>query len=325
MRAPLLTVIVLIAAAALAAPPQVSVEVEPRTCNIGDHIAVTVTVTSDPDQHIGEIHLGDLGENVAQVGGAETGAPDTARGTRRQVWRALVAPFVTGLVSLPEIKVPWTTSDGATGEARAPLGQLTVGSVIPQGITPPGPKKPHGPYELPVPRPRWPLYAVAGAIVAVVALTWLLRRMRRAPAPARPLPTRPPHEVALADLDALERSSLVAEGNFRTFFYTVTDIVRVYFEQEFRIGAPEMTSSELLAALQEASFPVPLCDQVRRWITACDLVKYASQRPRGEHCQTAITLARAIVTSAHQQHLIEGRASRVDDRPSTIDHRIEAA
>jgi hypothetical protein len=158
-----------------------------------------------------------------------------------------------------------------------------------------------------VPARLWP-YLVGGLAVFLGALaSWLWMRSRgRVERPA--VPARPPLEEALAALDALERSSHVAEQRFRQFFYTLTDIVRVYFERECEIGAPEMTSEELLLALQERHFPPPLCEQMQRWIGACDLVKYASQRPRSEHCQTALTLARAIVTSAHHHHAGVGQA-----------------
>lgn len=287
----------------LAAPPQIEVRVEPREVTLGDPVQVEVTITGDPDVHVGEIRLGPLGENLGQPCPGESLAPVRDGDQVRRIWRTALQPFAPGQIALPTVSAVWTAADASTGEVTAELGQITVASVIPPGINPPGPKAPHGPYELPAPRPVWPYWAAAGALLALAGAWWLSRRRRAQPALAHPVPARPPHELALADLDALERSSLIAEGQFRVFFYTLTDIVRAYFAREFGLGAPEMTSEELHQALATGDYPAALCDQVRRWTAVCDLVKYARQRPRPEHCQAALTLARAIVTAGHQHWL----------------------
>ncbi|MBN1477603.1 hypothetical protein JXA47_12680 [Candidatus Sumerlaeota bacterium] len=289
-------------------------EVTPRQCTVGDRVTVVVEIDSEPGEHVGELHLGELGEDLHLAEHGRLVPAESASGAPR--WRAEIVPFAVGMLDLPPISATVTGADSATSEATADLGQIQVDAVIPEGLEPPGPKAPHGPFTLPEPRPTWPYLALLGAVVACALIHWLVRRLRQeGEAPPRPAEVRPPHEIALADLDALEASSLVAEQRYRVFFYSLTDIVRVYFEREFGLGAPEMTTQELLDALRQRGYPAAICEQVQRWITACDLVKYASQRPAPDHCRTALTLARAIVTSAHQHFL----ALRDASPPSTAE------
>ena len=276
---------------------------------MGDPVEVAVTVTMDPGLHVSEPTLHRVLRDVVQRDAAVlTPRESTGDGAVRQTWRSVFVPFLTGHVDLPEIAVTWTSAEGATGEVRAPLGTLTVDSVLAMGITPSEPLPPHGPFSLPVPRPRWPYHVAAFATLALVVAWWAVRwwRRRGQPRPARPRRVRPPHEVALERLDALAASGMAHEDDLRVFFYTMTDIVRVYFDREFEIDAPEMTSTELLESLREGEFPVTLCETVERWVRAGDLVKYAKQRPRVEHCERAVKMAKAIVVEAHQHRLGRG-------------------
>lgn len=304
MRAsPLAAAFALLAPCALAAPPTVTVEVDPREGDLGDHVTVRADITTETGHQIREVILGELGERFALVGDPELAPPGPSGATgRTQTWRATLAVFASSEVTLPPLTVRWSSADEPSGEVTAALGTVAMRSVIPPGTNPIGPKDPQGPFELQVPSSPWRFITAAAGLAFTALALWLWKR--RAPREAKPVrPARPPYEQALADLDALAGSGLVPQQQWRPFFYTLTGIVRVYFEAECAIGAPEMTSEELLAALREHRFPATLCEQMQRWITACDLVKYARQSPRPEHCETALTLARAIVTGAHHHHL----------------------
>jgi hypothetical protein len=285
-------------------------EVTPRECTVGDWVTVVIEIDSEVGEHVGELRLGELGEDLHLAEHGRLVPSESADGAPH--WRAEIVPFAMGMLDLPPVSATVTGADSATSEVTTDLGQVLVEAVIPEGLEPPGPKAPHGPYTLPEPKPMWPYLVLLGFVTACALVYRLVRRFGgEGEAPPRPAEVRPPHEMALADLDALESSSLVAEQRYRAFFYTLTDIVRVYFEQEFGLGAPEMTTEELLGALRRGEYPAALCEHVQRWVTACDLVKYASQRPAPEHCRTAVTLARAIVTSAHQHFLSLRDAARL--------------
>lgn len=291
---------------AAARDPEIEVVVTPHVVTVGEPITVRVTITHETDCHVGDVSLGDLSELLQQVGTPEISpSEDQSDGSVLETWQTKLVAFDTGDIELPDVSAPWITSDGFSGEARASLGTLTVETVLPLGAIPSDPMSLHGPFMMDVEGPNW-IWPTVIALAVLVAAWFLWRRLRRpkdVEVPDHPRRVRPAHELALEDLDAIEQSSLIEEGKLRIFFFSLTDIVRVYFEREFHIGAPEMTSHELLEALTAASFPADLCGQISKWIGACDLVKFASQQPRPDHCKNAIAMARKIVVDAHQHHL----------------------
>lgn len=301
----------LMAAALAAAPVEHAIDVQPRSCQVGDHIEINVTLITEPGVLLGQARLAETGEDLAVVGSDDMSpAEELSDGRTRRVWHTVLSPFTPGGHALPAVSVPWTVSEGGSGQIVIDLGSVTVASVLPEGLVFPGPKAPHGPFLMDEERPLWPWLTGLGAALALALAAWLWRRRGRGerPTAAPREPVRPPHEVALEELRALEPLLGDLANSHRVLFYGLTDTVRVYFDREFGIGAPEMTSEELNAALADANFPAEICNQMRHWTAACDLVKYASQRPRSEHGQRAIALARAIVVASHQ-HLLAQRAS----------------
>src|SRR5207245_506058 len=61
-------------------------------------------------------------------------------------------------------------------------------------------------------------------------------------------PRRPPHEIAAAELERLRGRRLVEHGAFKEYYSALSDIVRRYLEDRFKLRAPEMTTEEFLLA-----------------------------------------------------------------------------
>jgi hypothetical protein len=310
LRSFIVTLLALAVAPLFGATPSISVELSDRKITVGDPIEITVTAIADEGVTLGEVTMGDLLNDIVQPEefepvSVDRESEDLTEGGQIVRWKTRLVPFITGNFHLPSVSVVWSTMDGASGELSTPLGEIDIESILRAGAVPLEPEPPRGPFDLLEPRPVWPWLVGGGVLLAALLGYWAWRRfeVREQPTVVRPKRRRPPHEVALEDLEALANSDVLRLGELRIFFYTLSGVVRVYFEEEFAIGAPEMTSSELLAALRGREFPLELLDQMQRWIHACDLVKYASQIPREEHCQRAVTLAKAIVSDAHQHFL----------------------
>jgi hypothetical protein len=144
----------------------------------------------------------------------------------------------------------------------------------------------------------WVLAALAAAVVG-----WLLwRRIRRrsgtAPeAPARAVPARPPHEVALEALAALEASALLGRGEVKEYHIRLSEIVRAYVEAHFGVPALEMTTWEVLAGLERVGVDEGVRDELRGFLEPCDLVKFAKVRPTPESSHAVLALGRGFVES----------------------------
>ena len=111
---------------------------------------------------------------------------------------------------------------------------------------------------------------------------WLRSRGKRIGDLFRPAPPLPPHVAAIQALEALHNQKLWQNNRHQQYYSGITDILRTYIAARWEIGAMEMTSDEIIAAMQ----PVELPDKARMDLTAilrvADLVKFAKAAPEAE-------------------------------------------
>ena len=107
----------------------------------------------------------------------------------------------------------------------------------------------------------WGLAALALLAAAAWALRrWLAARGRRLGDLFRPAPPLPPHVAAIRALEALHHQKLWQNNRHKLYYSGLTDILRTYIAARWEIGAMEMTSDEIVAALRDTELP----DKARR-------------------------------------------------------------
>ena len=115
---------------------------------------------------------------------------------------------------------------------------------------------------------------------------WLRSRGKRIGDLSPPPPPLPPHVAAIQALEALHNQKLWQNNRHKQYYSCITDILRTYIAARWEIGAMEMTSDEIIAAMQ----PVELPDKARMDLTAilrvADLVKFAKAAPEAEENET---------------------------------------
>lgn len=129
----------------------------------------------------------------------------------------------------------------------------------------------------------WGLAALALLAAAAWALRrWLAARGRRLGDLFRPAPPLPPHVAAIRALEALHHQKLWQNNRHKLYYSGLTDILRTYIAARWEIGAMEMTSDEIVAALRDTELP----DKARRDLGSilrnADLVKFAKATPEAE-------------------------------------------
>ncbi len=121
---------------------------------------------------------------------------------------------------------------------------------------------------------------LAGVIYLVIRY---LQRRRRRGAPKRIVP---PHVTAIRALEKLHSRKLWQNGKYKEYYSQLVDIVRVYIEGRYGIGAMEMTSDEILGAMREVN-DARLCEKLRGLFSPADLVKFAKLAPAAEDNEQA--------------------------------------
>ncbi len=156
------------------------------------------------------------------------------------------------------------------------------------------------PVELPRNRLIWYLAAGLTALAAVVIVMLVRRRHRRQR--EEHVVVIPAHEWAQRELAALVAENLTNKGRIQEFYYRISDIVRGYVERRFHLAAPEMTTEEFLeAATEDHRIGQINTNELSRFLDACDLVKYAGQKPRPDESDYLLKAAGGFVERTRER------------------------
>jgi len=270
-----------------------TLELETTEITVGDRLTGTLVVEHRADQSVVWPDSLDLGpfEVLAFSPGPPSVDGDRALSTASIVLTA----FELGELDIPPIELALADADG--GERRVRSDPFAVG-VVSVGLD-------EGSDIRDVKGPRsiarnwlllWPWLLL---VLAVVGLVYREIRRRRArgpvPKPATVVPLRGAHEMAHHALDRLEASHLLERGEVKAFHIEVSQILRVYVEARFNVDALEMTTGEVIAGLQGRDLAPGVIDESRRFLVACDLVKFAKRRPSDSESMALIPIVRGIV------------------------------
>ncbi len=202
-----------------------------------------------------------------------------------------IQPFVLGEIPEGKLRVSFVDGSGKTMPFELDIPKL-VSEPLPDmaraDLTIAG--------KLPPPAtPRW-VY-VAGGVTALAILGLLLYLMIRRKA-SEPAPRLPPWIVALADLKSLHKGFDAGEMRPLECVSALTDIVRNYLEERFRIHAPRQTTDEFLRNLDSADSPLKNSDRnfLREFMTSADMVKFARWDAPHEMIAETIDHAADLVT-----------------------------
>jgi hypothetical protein len=138
----------------------------------------------------------------------------------------------------------------------------------------------------------WALVAAVVLAAGVATERWIRGRKKAIAAD----PVRTPEEIAYAEMEALLKAKLPEQGLIVDFYVRLTGIVRRYIERTTGIHAPEQTTEEFLRAMHgDARFDSTKTAQLKRFLEASDLVKYAAQRPEAKDVEDAFKRAQEFV------------------------------
>jgi hypothetical protein len=135
---------------------------------------------------------------------------------------------------------------------------------------------------------------IAGAII----LFFYRRKHKEIGFTPEPLPA---HEIAYNELENLKALNLISKGRIKEYYYGLSNIVRHYIENRFRLMAPERTTEEFLA---EMAITHKLGEKhkqlIRNFLEHCDLVKYAKYGPNNQEIEDAFNSAKTLVDETRE-------------------------
>lgn len=153
-------------------------------------------------------------------------------------------------------------------------------------------------FEIPVTLAEVLPWFIGGCLVVLlIILVWRFVRYRTGRTGLfTSKPKLPPHVVALNSLELLKAADLWQQGQYKEYHTRLTDILRIYFEDQFGISALEMTSDDLLLNLKKSKLFTPESQGRLRFVFSCaDLAKFAKYMPLEEENETSWRYAHDFV------------------------------
>ncbi len=90
----------------------------------------------------------------------------------------------------------------------------------------------------------------------------------------------PAHVVAYRELEKLKNEELWQKGEFKAYYTRLTEILRQYLENRYKVYSLELTTSETLYALVKTGFKKDgSFNRLKSVLTGADLVKFAKHIP----------------------------------------------
>jgi hypothetical protein len=276
----------LLALALPAGHARVTTSVSPHgPLTVGDRFEMTLTVTSPAKA----IVIGPLADSMGAFAVAdEKRKTETRSGSDETTYRLALAGFKTGAHVVPPFHFLVRSGD-RVDTLTSDTTSVTIASVLPakmqdiNGLAPPETF------------PNWWLWIVPFALALAAVLAWVGVRLyrhyrRRQELAAAPLP---PWEEALEALDALPWREWIETGQFKRYYYALSEVLKHYIERRFEFDAAEQTTTEMLANMKLRK--IPLRDDIARFFGRSDLVKYAKTVPSPDEAESAIEEVRGFV------------------------------
>lgn len=150
------------------------------------------------------------------------------------------------------------------------------------------------------------LYIIGGVILlaAIILLIWFATRKKEAKY-IPPAPKETAYDTALRQLKQLQADKAWSNSDIKAYYTQLTDILRVYFEQQFRIPALEQTSAELLQNIKPITILNQQRDKLQAILTLADLAKFAKLQPAPQEHEDCLQKAIDIVEWSKPKAVVE--------------------
>jgi len=118
-----------------------------------------------------------------------------------------------------------------------------------------------------------------------------------------PPPARPAHEVALEKLQTLAQEKVWQQGEIKTYYTELTEILREYVENRFKVPALELTTDEIVKGMKDLPIERALKEKFFSLLRMADLVKFAKASPDVDDHNRALKSGEAFVQ--HTKNLLK--------------------
>ncbi|HRH68935.1 MAG TPA: hypothetical protein PLB89_05460 [Flavobacteriales bacterium] len=289
----------------------VGVDLDTTVIRIGEQVHMKMHVSYSPNsvKSIVWPTIADTLERHVEVvhdSGVDTVAGDGA--LARQVRTLTLTSFDTGFWAVPPFRF---VVDGTTLESTAQLIEVRTteldSSLALRDIKDIVVLPFSAGYWL---REHWVWFAIGAASLAILATVLYLVLRKRGPSTPSPTPTVviALHERILRALEVLDKERVWQQGDHKGYHSRITDLLRGYIEERYRLPALESTTDELVKELRVSPLSPDQRGQLENVLRLADMVKFAKALPSPQENEQMMAFSQRFVreTAAVQEPVDHG-------------------
>jgi hypothetical protein len=272
-------------------------KLDPNTILIGDQVSLSLSFSFPSGTMVAWPSIKDtiLG-NIQVIGRTNVDTSWSAdKKNLRLTQKLRLTCFDSGFYTIPPIRFYYRNLPDTTIRfEQTDIQILTVHTLTVDTTLAIKPIK--GPVKIPFSIMEYIPWILAGILFLAIAgflIYYLIRRRKGEPVfLLRPNVKYQPHEWALMELEKLRVKKLWQAGRMKEYHTELTDILRKYIEDRFRLMAMESTTDEILKDLEDkTAIRKEFRDSLGKILSMADLVKFAKYLPIPEDHEQSMEYA----------------------------------
>ncbi len=246
---------------------------------VGDYINYTIEISHNYDLKVPKPPLAEIAKGIEVINSDEP-VVEEYQGVKKIIYRFIVAKYDSADATVPPIPVTYKMGNDTTSYEVLTNPVQFVVRTLPV-VTSAEIKDIKAPIVISMDLLTILLILLAVLLLILLAL-YLYRRnqkKKKKKAARKRVYVIPPHVKALSELHALEDKKLWQQGLVKEYHSSITEIIRRYFEDRFKILALESSTTEIMEQLTRVILPQDIFKKVSDFLNNADLVKFAKYKP----------------------------------------------
>ena len=283
---------------------------------LGDQVKFTITIDKPSGLNLSIPVLKDtLCKNIDIISGPRTDSASLQNGRTKIIEKYLITSFDSGRYQVSPVYVEAKNEGGI----KRYYSDYSVLDVLRVKIAPADTTAKIfdiiKPYKAPVTLGEmlpWILIIILAGVIAYAVFRFLRKLKKSENGTEAYFPPESAHVIAFRELERLKNEELWQKGETKKYYTTLTEILRQYLENRFRVYSLELTTSETLEALVKTGFKRNgSYNDLRSVLYGADLVKFAKYKPVPEENETHFQNSWNFVMATKEDEMV---ANRVEEK-----------
>lgn len=138
---------------------------------------------------------------------------------------------------------------------------------------------------------QWISVGVAILALLLLIVRYLQKREKKPEVQGETIVIVPAHIEALEKLKEIDEAKIWQAGDVKTYYTSLSDVLRQYLEKRFQVSLMELTTDEVMQMIRMKPIEISDRESLNELLKLADLVKFAKEKPVGFENEQSMKIA----------------------------------